>query len=66
MAADFDAVLQEHRDVLPVQVLQPRVGVDVYFDERDPKRPEGSRHLVAQMAVPPAVQLNLYRPARKS
>ena len=66
MPADLDAVLEQDRDVFPVQLIQPGVGVHIYFNERDPKGPQGRSHLFAQMAVHAPKKLNLCRQARRS
>jgi hypothetical protein len=67
MPADFDPVLEQDRDILPVPLVEPGVAVDVDLDKRDVKRPQGGCHLLAEVAVPASVQdeTTLCRQARR-
>jgi hypothetical protein len=61
VAADLDVVPEQDRDLFPVKLVQPRIRVDIDFLEIDAEGAQRLRHLLAQVAVGPAVQLNPYR-----
>ena len=44
-----------------VELVQPRVGIDVDLLELDPEPAQGLRHLLAEVAVGPPEQSNLYQ-----
>jgi len=48
----------EHGDVAPVTQPQMGIGIDVDLLELDPEGAQLGRHLVAEMAAVPAVQLS--------
>ena len=58
MAANLDAILQQHWNVLPVKLIQPGIGVYVDFSKRDTQGPQGRSHLFAEMAVRAPVEFN--------
>ena len=48
----------EHRHVASIAQPQMRIGIDVDFLELDAEGAQLGRHLVAEMAAAPAVQLS--------
>jgi hypothetical protein len=62
VAAELPSIFRlQHGNLRAVELVQPRIGVDVDLLEGDPEGPEGLRHLFAEMAVGPPEQLNLYQ-----
>ena len=59
MAAQLHVVGEQDRNVLAVQRFQAGIGVDVDLLELDAEAAQARRHLVAEMAPGPAVELEL-------
>src|ERR1041385_9082331 len=66
VAAELDTVLEQHWNVLAVEVFEASIGVDIDLGEGDAERPQGRAHLLAKMAIGPAVELNPSSQGRRS
>ena len=55
MPAELHAVLEKHRYFGAVELVEPRIRVDVNLLELHSQPAQGLRHLFAEMAVDPAV-----------
>jgi hypothetical protein len=51
MTAELGFVLEEDGNVLAVELVEPRIGIDVDLLELDAEAAQSRRHLFAEMAV---------------